>query len=40
MVKNQPYSLGKINKVLNEIDKGALSKQYEFINAEFKGNKR
>ena len=41
--KNQPYSLSKINKVLNEIDKIALSKQYEFINAEFKeeinGNK-
>ncbi len=41
--KNQPYSLSKINKVLAEIDKIALSKQYEFINAEFKekinGNK-
>ena len=34
--KNEPYSLVRINKVLSEIDKIALSKQYEFINAEFK----
>jgi len=33
--KDQPYSLSRINKVLSEIDKIALSKQYEFINARF-----
>ena len=34
-MRNQPYSLNKINKLLNEIDKIAITKQYEFINASF-----
>ena len=32
-LKNKEYSLNKIEKILDEIDKIALSKQYEFINA-------
>ena len=32
-LKNKEYSLNKIEKVLKEIDKIALSKQYEFIDA-------
>ena len=32
-LENEMYSLSKINKILEEIDKIALSKQYEFINA-------
>jgi len=32
-LQNQEYSLNKINKILKEIDKIALSKQYEFIDA-------
>ena len=34
-MRNKPYSLNKINKLLNEIDKIAITKQYEFINASF-----
>jgi len=34
-IKDEPYSLNKINKILNEIDKIAVTKQYEFINASF-----
>ncbi len=30
---NEIYSLDKINKILNEVDKVALSKQYEFVDA-------
>jgi outer membrane protein insertion porin family len=33
-LKNTTYSLNKINKILKEIDKLALSRQYEFINAK------
>ena len=33
-LKGKEYSLNKIDKVLNEVDKIALSKQYEFINAK------
>ncbi len=33
-LEGKKYSLNKINKVLKEIDKVALSKQYEFINAD------
>jgi len=33
-LKNEPYSLDRINEILDEIDKIALSKQYEFISAE------
>ena len=32
-LENEKYSLNKINKILDEIDKVALSKQYEFIDA-------
>ena len=38
-LENQTYSLNKINSLLKEIDKIALSKQYEFINAEMKEKK-
>ncbi|MDC0249767.1 outer membrane protein assembly factor BamA [Candidatus Pelagibacter sp.] len=34
-MKDKPYSSNKINKFLNEIDKIAVTKQYEFINASF-----
>ena len=34
-LKNKPYSLNKINELLNEIDSIAATKQYEFINASF-----
>ena len=33
-LKNKPYSLDRIQDILDEIDKIALSKQYEFISAE------
>ena len=33
-LKNKPYSLDRIQNILDEIDKIALSKQYEFISAE------
>ena len=36
--KNKPYSLTKINKILDEIDKVALSKKYEFIDANLTEN--
>ena len=36
--KGNIYSLEKINKILVEIDKIALSKQYQFVNADFKEN--
>ena len=32
-IENDPYSLNRINKILKEIDKIALLKQYEFVNA-------
>jgi outer membrane protein insertion porin family len=35
-IKNKPYSFNKINKILSEIDKIAITKQYEFINASFR----
>ena len=35
-LKNQTYGTNKIQKILNEIDALALSKQYEFINASLK----
>ncbi len=35
-MKNEPYSFNSINNLLNEIDKIAVTKQYEFINASFK----
>ena len=34
--KDKAYSFNKINKILNEIDKIAITKQYEFINASFR----
>ena len=34
-MKGKPYSLSSINKLLNEIDNIAITKQYEFINASF-----
>ena len=34
-MKDKPYSSNKINKLLNEIDDIAITKQYEFINASF-----
>ena len=33
-MKNKPYSLNRIQKILDEIDKIALSKQYEFLSAD------
>ena len=42
-LKNEVYSLQKINKLLNKIDEIALTKEFEFINAKYdeiiKGNK-
>ena len=35
-LKDKAYSINRINKLLNEIDKIAITKQYEFINASFK----
>ncbi len=35
-MKTKPYSNNRINKLLNEIDQIAASKQFEFINASFK----
>jgi outer membrane protein insertion porin family len=37
-MKDKPYSLNKINELLNEIDNIAITKQYEFINASFSEN--
>ena len=37
-MKDKPYSLNRINKLLNEIDTIAITKQYEFINASFNEN--
>ena len=37
-MKNKPYSSNSINKLLNEIDNIAITKQYEFINASFTEN--
>ena len=37
-LQNKIYSLNKINKILKEIDKIALSKQYEFITASLQEN--
>ncbi len=34
-MKDKPYSLNRINDLLNEIDNIAITKQYEFINASF-----
>ncbi len=36
--EKKPYSLSKINKILKEIDKVALSKKYEFIDADLNEN--
>jgi len=33
-LKNKPYSLSRIEEILDEIDKIALSKQYEFLSAD------
>ena len=35
-LENKAYSINRINELLNEIDKIAITKQYEFINASFK----
>ena len=32
-LKNKVYSINKLNKILNEVDKIAISKQYDFVNA-------
>jgi outer membrane protein insertion porin family len=37
-MKDKPYSSNRINGLLNEIDKIAITKQYEFINASFSEN--
>ena len=37
-MKNKSYSSNRINDLLNEIDKIAITKQYEFINASFSEN--
>ena len=37
-MKDKAYSSNSINKLLNEIDKIAITKQYEFINASFREN--
>ena len=37
-LKNEYYSLGKVEKVLDEIEKLALFEQYEFINASIEEN--
>lgn len=37
-MKNKPYSLNSVNKLLNEVDNIAITKQYEFINASFTEN--
>jgi outer membrane protein insertion porin family len=37
-MKGKPYSLNRINNLLNEIDNIAITKQYEFINASFSEN--
>jgi outer membrane protein insertion porin family len=37
-MKDKPYSLNRINKILNKIDNIAITKQYEFINASFNEN--
>jgi outer membrane protein insertion porin family len=37
-MKDKPYSLNRINNLLNEIDNIAITKQYEFINASFNEN--
>jgi outer membrane protein insertion porin family len=37
-MKEKPYSSNSINKLLNEIDNIAITKQYEFINASFVEN--
>ena len=35
---NEPYSLNQVSKIINEIDKISLSRQYDFINAEVQEN--
>ena len=37
-LKGKTYSLDKVEKILDEIDKVALSRRYEFINAEVEEN--
>jgi len=37
-IKNTKYSFAKINKIVKEIDKISLLKEYEFINATFEEN--
>ena len=34
-LKNTPYSLNSINKIIKEIDKIALQKEFVFINAKY-----
>ena len=38
-LENKDYSLNKIEKIINEVDKIAQSKQYEFIDVSFKEEK-
>ena len=38
-MENEKYSFQSISKVVNEIDKISLTRQYEFINAEVIENK-
>ena len=37
-LKNKPYSLLEVEKILNEIEKTALRKNYEFIDVEYEEN--
>ena len=37
-LKGEPYSLNSIKKIINEIDKVALQKEFIFINAKYKEN--
>ncbi len=37
-LRNENYSLNRINEILNEIDKIVLQKQFQFINATYKEN--
>ena len=37
-LKGKPYSLNSVKKIINEIDKAALQKEFVFINAQYKEN--
>ena len=37
-LENEPYSLNQISKIIDEIDKISLSRQYDFINANLQEN--